>query len=91
MIHGAAALTQIQHGGKCAGNIILRSLHRGFQIVSLCQIGGDGAGEGTSGAVGIGVVDPLAVEPSHFFTGVQQIVCVVDVMTALQEGPVERA
>ena len=35
--------------------------------------------------MGIGVVDPLAVEPSHFFTGVQQIVCVVDVMTALQE------
>ena len=63
MIHGAGAVAQIQHGGQAAGNVGLGPLHRGVQIAAFGQIGGNGAGQGTAGTMGIGIVDPFSVKP----------------------------
>ncbi len=63
VVHGAGAMAQVQHGGQCAGNIRLGAAHSGFQIIALCQVGGNGAGQGAAGAVGVGVINALAVEP----------------------------
>ena len=63
MIQRSTARSQIQHGRQCAGDVGLGPLHRGVQIIALVQVGGKGAGKGAAGAVGDGIVDPLAVEP----------------------------
>ena len=63
-------MAQVQHGGQCAGNIRLGAAHSGFQIIALCQVGGNGAGQGAAGAVGVGVINALAVEPGGAAAGI---------------------
>ena len=63
MVDGAAAFSEIQHGSQCAGEILFCPMDSLRKVASQGQIGGDGAGEGAAGAVGIGVVDAPALEP----------------------------
>ena len=87
MIHGTAALAQIQHRRQRAGDVRLGPLHGRVQIIALGQVGGDGAGEGAAGAVGVGVVDPPTPEPLARTVPPEQVVGVVDLMAALaQDG-----
>ena len=53
MIHGAGTASQVQHGPQSAGDVSLGPLHRRLQVKALRQIGGDGAGQGAAGAVGV--------------------------------------
>ena len=41
MVHRPRPLAQVEHRSKCARNIVLCSLHRGIQIISLGKIGSD--------------------------------------------------
>ena len=78
-------MAQIQHGGQAAGNVGLGPLHRGVQIAAFGQIGGDGAGQGAAGAVGVGVVDALPTEPLPAAVPPEQVVGIVDLVPALAE------
>ena len=78
-------MTQIQHGRQRAGDVFLGPLHGLVQIIALGQIGGNGAGEGAAGAVGVGIVDPLAVEPLAEAVPPQEIVGIIDLMAALAQ------
>jgi len=82
-------LPMIQHGRKTAGNVGLCAFHRCIQIIALCQIGRNGAGQGAAGAVGIGVCNALAAEPFAAAVPPQKVVGIVDLVAALaQHGTV---
>ena len=48
-------------------------------------MGGNGAGKGAAGAVGVGILDALAVKPGGFSVGIQQVICVADAVTAFAQ------
>ena len=77
MIHGAGTLSQIKHGCQSAGDISFCALHCGIQIIAFCQIGGNSAGQRTSGTMGIRVVDPFTIEPFIIAVPVQKVVGII--------------
>ena len=84
VIHRTFSLTQIQHSRQGSGNVALRLIYRIFQRHAFGQIGGDGAGKGASGSVGVRIIDSLSLEPSQSVAGAQQVVGIVQVMAAFQ-------
>ena len=85
MIHGAAALSEIEHGSQRAGNVSLCPLHGFIQRKPFRKIGRDSAGERAPGTVGVRVVDPLSVKPSSAALSVEKIIGVIDLMSALDQ------
>ena len=85
MVHGAAALAQVQHGGQRPGQVGFGALHRLGQAEAFGQVGGNGAGQGAAGAVGVGVGDPPARKPVQPAPGVQQVVGVLHAVAALEQ------
>ena len=85
MIHRTRALSQIQHGGKRAGDIVLGPSDGIGEGAALGEIGSNGAGERAARSVGVGVVDALSGEPHSFAIGNQKIVGVMDAVTALEQ------
>ena len=61
------------------------SLARSTEVIAFGQIGGDGAGQGAAGAVGVGVVDALSTEPFPAAVPPEQVVGIVDLVPALAE------
>ena len=85
VVHGAGTFAKVQHGGQTAGNVFLGPLDRGVQVIAFGQIGGDGAGQGAAGAVGVGVVDALPTEPLPAAVPPEQVVGIIDLVPALAE------
>ena len=85
MVHGAGAVAEVEHGGQAAGNVGFGPLHRGGEVVPFGQIGRNGAGQGAAGAVGVGVRDPLPVEPLGLAVPPEQVVGVVHLVAAFAE------
>ena len=81
----AGTAAEVQHGGQTAGNVFLGPLDRGVEVIAFGQIGGDGAGQGAAGAVGVGVVDALPTEPLPAAVPPEQVVGIVDLVPALAE------
>ena len=77
MVHRPSALAQVEHGCQCAGDVILGALHCRAQILAAGQLRRNRAGERTARAVGIGVVNALAVEPLRFAVPIEQVVGIV--------------
>ena len=86
MIHRAASLSQIQHGSKGSGNIILGTIYRFHHGKSLCKVGSDGRGKSTSCSVGIGIVDPFSLKPLICSIHIEKIIGIIDLMSALAEN-----
>ncbi len=42
--------------------------------------------ESAASAVGVGIMDALAVKPGGFSVGIQQVICVADAVTAFAHG-----
>ena len=85
MVHRAGTTAQVQHGPEGTGNIGLGLLHSGVQVAALGQVGGNGAGEGTAGAMGVGVADPPAMKPLACAVS-EKVVGVADLVAALAEN-----
>ena len=83
MVHRAGARAEVEHGGQRAGEIVLRAADGRVEIKALGKVGRDGARERAAGAVGVGVVDALAVEPLVAAAAVQEVVGVVEPVSAL--------
>ena len=87
MVHRAGARAEVEHCGQRAGEIVLRAADGRVEIKALGKVGRDGARERAAGAVGVGVVDALAVEPLVAAAAVQEVVGVVEPVSALaQDG-----
>ena len=82
MVHRSAAFAQIQHGGQRAGNVCFGILYGLMQRLTFGQIGSNGRGQRAAGAVGIGVVDALSMEPVCLPVFPQQIIRIIDGMAA---------
>ena len=85
MFHGAGSLAKIQHGSQRAGDIILRPLYCFRKSIALGQIGSNGAGKGTAGSMGIGIINALALEPVAFPICIEIVVSVIDTVPALNK------
>ena len=83
MIHRAAACTQIQHCRQRTGDIFLRTLHCGFQIISLCQICRNRTGKRTACAMCIGVINALSAEPMCSPFIIKQVIRIIHAVSAL--------
>ena len=86
MVHGTGSLSQIQHSGQRAGDILFCSLHRFCKSKALGEIGSDGAGQCAACAVGVGIIDSFTLKPGKFIIAVQQIVGIVDTVTAFEQN-----
>lgn len=87
MVHRAGAGAEVEHGGQCAGEVVLRASDGRVEIIALGEVGRDGARERAAGSVGVGVVDALAVEPLVAAVAVQEVVGIVEPVPALaQDG-----
>ena len=83
MVHGTPAVAQVQHGAQGAGDVRFGPLHSRLQVHALGQVGGDGAGQGAAGAVGVGIGDAAALEPAARAVLPQQVIGVVQVVAAI--------
>ena len=83
MVHGTMAFSKIQLRRQRAGDVIFRLFHRCIQIHPLRKVGSDGAGKRAAGAVGVGIVDPSSPEPLEGSVSEKQVICVVQIMSAL--------
>ena len=80
--HGAGALAEVEPSRECAGDVVLRTADRFFQVVPLREVRCDGARQRASGAVGVRVVDPIAMEPLRAVRRPEEVVGVVEVVAA---------
>ena len=85
VIHRSAPLAQVKHRAERAADILLGSPYRFIQRESLGQIGRDGAGERAASAVGIGIVNALALEPLPVVRRLQIVIGIIDLMPALDQ------
>ena len=86
MVHWSAALAKIQHSCQSTGDIVLCAPDRCRKVIPFRQSRSNGAGEGTPRSMGIGIVDPLSLEPDHLFSVIQKIVGIIDAVAALAEN-----
>ena len=65
MHHRTGATAQIQHSSQGSGKVSFGSADGFDKAEAFGQIGGDGTGQGTARAVGIGIVDAPSLQPDH--------------------------
>ena len=83
--HGAFAVAEVELCRERAGDVVLGAADRRLHVVALREVRGDGARERATGAVGVRVVDPLAVEPGGPLRGPEQVVRVIQVVSSLEQ------
>ena len=86
MVDRTGSLSQIQSCLQGSGKVCLRSPHGFLQAVTKCQVAGNGAGQGTSCPMGVGVVHPFSGKPAHPSIHAKQVIGVVYPMTAFAEN-----
>ena len=80
--HGTFAVAEVELCPERAGDVVLGTADRRLHVVALREVRRDGARERASGAVGVRVVDPLAVEPLRAVRRPEEVVGVVEVVAA---------
>ena len=85
MLHGPPAFSKIKHSSQRTREIVFRPLDGDGQVKALGQIGGNGAGQSTAGAVGVWIVNVSSIELSPDAVPIEKIVGVIDIMSAFEE------
>ena len=85
VLHRSPAFPQIQHGPQRTSAVIFRPLDGCGQVKALCQIGSNGAGQGTASDVRVGGINAGSTEPGPRTVRIEKIVGVIDVMPAFEQ------
>ena len=83
VVQRAGAVAQIELRVQRVGQVSLGPGDRFFQSKPFGKVGCNGTGQSAAGAVGVGVVDALALKPLKPRVPAKQIVGVVDPVAAL--------
>ena len=67
------------------GEILLGKGHGITELTATGYIGGDGRGERAAGAMGVRIIDPFSTEPVGMSFKVEQIICIIEIVSALAE------